>query len=291
MTVVDTTPQVVAHRGASEDVPEHTLPAYRKAIDDGADALECDVRLTRDGHLVCVHDRRVDRTSNGRGLVSTQQLDDLAQLDWSSWHSGHSGPSGHSRPPRPPRRSGWSSLDADERPSQLPDLDPERSSVLTLARLCEVVAESPRPVELAIEAKHPTRYGGLVERRVVETLRPFGWAAPRPRQVPRVRFMSFSNTAVRRMRTLAPRVPTVLLFQRVPLLLRDGALPFGVPVVGPRISILRRDPSYVQRVHDRGGEVHVWTVNRDEDVRLCRELHVDAIITDRPRRVLEILGR
>lgn len=57
---------MIAHRGSSEDVPEHTLAAYRKAIEDGADGVECDVRLTADGVLVCVHDRRVDRTSNGR---------------------------------------------------------------------------------------------------------------------------------------------------------------------------------------------------------------------------------
>lgn len=285
---------MVAHRGASEAVPEHTLPAYRQAIDDGADAVECDVRLTRDGHLVCVHDRRVDRTSNGRGPVSTSHLDDLARLDWSSWHSGDSrdaGDAGGFWRSAGSRRSGWSDLDAEDRPSQAPDLDPERFSVLTLERLCEVVAEAPRPVGLAIEAKHPTRYGGLVERRVVETLRPFGWVAPRPQQNTPVRFMSFSNTAVRRMRMLAPRVPTVLLFQRVPLLMRDGALPYGVPVVGPCISVVRRDPAYVERVHSRGGKVHVWTVNRDEDVRLCRDLNVDAIITDRPGHVLKLLGR
>ena len=62
-------PQIVAHRGSSRDEPEHTLKAYLRAIDEGADALECDVRLTADGHLVCVHDRRVNRTSNGVGRV------------------------------------------------------------------------------------------------------------------------------------------------------------------------------------------------------------------------------
>lgn len=77
--------QVIAHRGASDDAPEHTLAAYRKAIEDGADALECDVRLTADGHLVCVHDRRVNRTSNGRGAVSALELAELAALDFGSW--------------------------------------------------------------------------------------------------------------------------------------------------------------------------------------------------------------
>jgi glycerophosphoryl diester phosphodiesterase len=62
-----TRPSVVAHRGASDTSPEHTLTAYREAIEAGADGLECDVRLTADGHLVCVHDRRIERTSTGRG--------------------------------------------------------------------------------------------------------------------------------------------------------------------------------------------------------------------------------
>src|SRR3954470_888425 len=75
-------PQVVAHRGASDTEPEHTLAAYVEAIKVGSDALECDVRLTADGHLVCVHDRNVRRTSNGRGLVSTLELTDLQGLDW-----------------------------------------------------------------------------------------------------------------------------------------------------------------------------------------------------------------
>ena len=78
-------PQVVAHRGASHDPPEHTLGAYVRAIEAGADALECDVRMTADGHLVCVHDRRVDRTSNGRGRVSALELAQLEGLDWASW--------------------------------------------------------------------------------------------------------------------------------------------------------------------------------------------------------------
>ena len=75
-------PRIVAHRGSSAEIPEHTLAAYQQAIDDGADALECDVRLTADGVLVCVHDRKVNRTSNGRGVVSTLELADLAELDF-----------------------------------------------------------------------------------------------------------------------------------------------------------------------------------------------------------------
>ena len=80
-------PQVVAHRGSSADAPEHTLDAYLRALADGADALECDVRLTADGHLVCVHDRRIDRTSDGRGIVSTMTLSGLDGLDFGTWYA------------------------------------------------------------------------------------------------------------------------------------------------------------------------------------------------------------
>jgi glycerophosphoryl diester phosphodiesterase len=79
-------PFVVAHRGASAERPEHTRAAYELALSEGADGVECDVRLTRDGHLVCVHDRRVDRTSNGTGLVSEMTLAQLRDLDFGSWH-------------------------------------------------------------------------------------------------------------------------------------------------------------------------------------------------------------
>jgi glycerophosphoryl diester phosphodiesterase len=79
-------PFVVAHRGASADRPEHTLAAYELALREGADGVECDVRLTLDGHLVCVHDRRVDRTSTGTGLVSDMTLAELKQFDWGVWH-------------------------------------------------------------------------------------------------------------------------------------------------------------------------------------------------------------
>ena len=67
-------PQVVAHRGASYENAEHTLGAYVAALDAGAEGLECDVRLTADGHLVCVHDRDLRRTAGRRDAISTLEL-------------------------------------------------------------------------------------------------------------------------------------------------------------------------------------------------------------------------
>ncbi|HSF26380.1 MAG TPA: glycerophosphodiester phosphodiesterase family protein [Actinomycetes bacterium] len=258
--------QVVAHRGSSGLLAEHTLAAYRRAIIDGADALECDVRLTADGHLVCVHDRRVDRTSNGRGIVSTLELAQLSELDWASWRG-----------------------DESATMAELPDVD--RHGILTLRRLLETVADAGRPVEVAIETKHPTRYAGLVERRLVELLDRFGWAHPRVGKTTPVRVMSFSQLSLRRLRRLAPSLPTVLLMDRTPVRYWGGALPPGVRISGPSIEVLRAHPRYVERAHRMGNQVHVWTVDTPEDVIFCVDLEVDAMISNKPRLVLDVLGR
>lgn len=259
---------VIAHRGASEDAPEHTLAAYRKAIADGADALECDVRLTADGHLVCVHDRRVNRTSNGRGAVASLELAELAELDFGSWKT----PSGRSESPESTAESGagaWSG---------------EPVSVLTLERLLRLVAEADRPVGLAIETKHPTRWAGRVEERLLELLAKYELPGP-------VRVMSFSARSLQRIRAAAPHLPTVYLMQFLLPRHRTGRLPAAAQIAGPSVRILRRDPDYVARAHRAGHEVHVWTVDDPADVELCARLGVDAVITNRPRSVREQLER
>ncbi|MGD9644757.1 MAG: glycerophosphodiester phosphodiesterase [Pirellulales bacterium] len=73
------------HRGAMRQAPENTAPAIQHAIDDGLEWVEVDVRLTRDGQHVLVHDESVDRVSDGRGLVSELSLADLQELDAGNW--------------------------------------------------------------------------------------------------------------------------------------------------------------------------------------------------------------
>ena len=68
---------VAAHRGWSTVYPENTLLAFRKAIEIGVDQIETDVRITRDGELVCIHDATVDRTTNGTGKVCDKNLAEL----------------------------------------------------------------------------------------------------------------------------------------------------------------------------------------------------------------------
>ena len=255
-------PQVVAHRGASHENAEHTLGAYLAALDAGAEGLECDVRMTADGHLVCVHDRDLRRTASRRGVVSTLDLAELSELDFAAW------------------KNPWTDLD-----DEAPDRDEELDGVLTLRKLLETVADYDRRVEVAIETKHPTRYGGLVEKRLVEMLRDFGWDAPGSP----VRVMSFSFTALQRVERLAPDIRLVQLVEHLPawpmlrrVIGRDW-------VVGPGIELLREHPRFAQRVARSGHDVHVWTVNTQADLELCIRLGVKAVISDRPAYMLELL--
>jgi glycerophosphoryl diester phosphodiesterase len=258
---VNLSPLVFAHRGASGDLPEHTLDAYLRAIDEGVDGVECDVRLTRDGHLVCIHDRRLDRTSNGRGLVSRATLAQLERLDFTSWHARHLA-----------------------RPAS-----PAPGGVLTLDRLLAAVVEAGRPIRLLVETKHPSRYGAAVEAGVVALLERYGLSKSDPTAAVQVTVMSFSPLALRRVRRLAPGLPTAMLYE-IPLMTDD--LPaMGAGVIGPGISLVRARPSIVARAHERGLRVYVWTVNSREDVDLVRRLGVDGIITDRPAYVLARLDR
>lgn len=256
-------PQVIAHRGASHEQAEHTLGAYQVAIETGADGLECDVRLTADGHLVCVHDRHLRRTASNKGIVSTMNLADLDKLDFASW------------------KHPWADMD-----DEAPDMDPERGRVLTLRKLLETVADADRRIELAIETKHPTRYGGLVERRLVELLADFGWTgADSP-----ARIMSFSFTAIQRAQRLAPDLPVVMLVEKAhhwPMLRRVVGSDW---IIGPGIGELRDHPGLGKYLRLANRDIHVWTVNTAEDLALCQKLGVKAVISDRPAYMLELLG-
>ena len=74
-------PWIIAHRGASDDEPENTLRAFRRAIELGADMVELDVHLSRDGHVVVIHDDDVARTTDGTGEVPSLTLGELRRLN------------------------------------------------------------------------------------------------------------------------------------------------------------------------------------------------------------------
>jgi glycerophosphoryl diester phosphodiesterase len=236
---------VIAHRGASGLEPEHTAAAYHRALEDGADGFECDVRLTRDGVLVCLHDRSVERVSNGRGVVSRMTLSDLQKLNFG-------------------KRRGTT------------------ATVLTFEELLGIAVDAGRPLTLLVETKHPVRYGAKVEREVAALLGRFGLDDAAGRDGVTARVMSFSPAAVRTAGRAVPGVPTVALMSRLPG--GSGTKPLfgGATIAGPSLAAVKGDPGYVGRVHQRGDQVYVWTVDEPDDLAMLAALGVEAVITNRP---------
>ncbi|WP_018180472.1 glycerophosphodiester phosphodiesterase [Jongsikchunia kroppenstedtii] len=249
-------PGVVAHRGASAALPEHTLAAYELAIEQGADGLECDVRLTKDQQLVCVHDRTIDRTSTGTGVVSEMTLAQLREFDFGSWHSAE-----------------------------------VSAPVLTLAELLTLTLDQKRrPIRLFIETKHPVRQGGLVEQLLLAELHRFGVAQPPSADHSRAVVISFSTSGVWRIRRNAPMLPTVLLGDTARLFGGSAATAVGATGIGPSIATLREHPDLVDRAAAAGRETYCWTVDEADDVSLCTELGVGWIATNHPDRVYALLN-
>ncbi|MEV6363608.1 glycerophosphodiester phosphodiesterase [Nocardia asteroides] len=246
-------PFVVAHRGASATRPEHTLAAYELALEEGADGVECDVRLTRDGHLVCVHDRTVDRTADATGLVSELTLAELRDMNFGT----EDAPSG----------------------------------VLALSDLIGLVLDwRSRPTKLFIETKHPVRYGALVENKVLAELQRFGIATPASADHSRAVVMSFAATAVWRIRRAAPLLPTVLLGESSRFLGGGAATTVGATAVGPSVKTLREHPELVDKAAAAGRATYCWTVDDPDDVKLCADLGVSWVATNHPGRTKALLA-
>lgn len=249
-------PHVVAHRGASAALAEQTLAAYELAIAEGADGLECDVRLTSDLRLVCIHDRTIDRTSSGSGVVSDMSLAELSEHDFASWHG-----------------------------------DPAPASILELDTLLELVLAQDRPIKLFIETKHPVRFGAQVESQVLAALSRYGLGAPASASHSRVVVMSFSASAVWRVRRAAPMLPTVLLGDAARYLGGGAAATVGATAIGPSVAALRLNPGMVDRAAASGRSTYCWTVDEPVDVQLCRDLGVGWVATNYPGRTKQLLAR
>ncbi|KRE53282.1 glycerophosphodiester phosphodiesterase [Arthrobacter sp. Soil736] len=288
MTIEDSAPArplVYAHRGASADFAEHTRAAYLRALADGADGVECDVHLTRDQHVVLLHDANLDRTSDGTGPVAERTIDELRLLDFSSWKGVH-----------------------------IPEAYGARSEqFLTLPDLLDLLRDAGRDIGLAIELKHPSPYQLKLEDRVLEVLSREGWDPLTSRlDNIRVTFMSFSPDSVRHLRKTVPGEFICQLLDDINVAeVREelGLGPFTggavanmmkaaqlegerilndceVGMAGPGIDYVRQHARTVQRWLASGRRFRVWTVDAENDVALCQGLGIHEITTNKPAQVL-----
>lgn len=285
--------RIFAHRGASGLFPEHTRAAYMRAIEEGADGLEIDVHLTRDGEVVCFHDPTLDRTSNGSGAVAETTLEQMRQLDVSSWKT-----------PELPSRYGT-----------------REQQLMTLQDVLELLISAGRDIALAVELKHPSPFGHALEDRVLKVLLTYGWDPETSRiacgeHSVEITFMSFAPGSLLHLADMAPAEKLCALFTDIteedvdvqlahvrfsaalrPVVaavmrgtVRDSeALVWNqrVGMAGPGIDYVRDHKAEVKAWIARGTTMRVWTVDRVADAELLLELGVQEITTNYPARILQ----
>lgn len=290
----------VGHRGAMGLRPENTLESFALAYDQGADMVELDVHLSRDGVPVVIHDDTLGRTTDaarrqpggGRRLVSELTLEELQALDAGTWFvealAGAPRPGG----PTDDERRRWLGPDA------LSALSGGRVRPPGLEEALRLALERGRRVNVELKLV-PRRYAGLVAA-VVDLVRRLGAEE-------HVLLSSFDHAALVEAKRLAPELPTAALVvarladpgRYVAEVLGGDAwnpgcvgevdtLGFGAEDFASR-GVQALDRAAIDGAHARGVSVHTWTVNDAARMRALVEVGVDAIITDFPHRLAEVL--
>lgn len=248
----------MAHRGGAGLGPEHTIPIFKLALALGVNVLEMDVRQTRDGVLVCLHDPTVDRTTNGNGRVSDLRLAELKQLD-----AGYR----------------WTAPGDTTYPF--------RGQGFTVPTLKEVFETFPEQ-RMVIEIKQQSP---PLAPALCNTLRDFD-------KTDQVLVASFRADAMEEFRTACPQVataasaPEVLWFYTLQKLYlgaayQPSAQALQVPEYWGPLRLV--DPRFVQEAGNHNMAVHVWTVDETADMRRLLEWGVNGLITNHPERLLYLL--
>lgn len=250
----------VAHRGASGHAPEHTLAAYELGEQMKGDYIEVDLQMTKDGHLIAMHDETVDRTTNGTGLVKEKTLEEIKELDAGSWFN-----------------------------EKYPEYAKEEYEGLQVPTLEEVFETFGRGADYYIETKSPDVYPGM-EEKLLELLEEYKLTGVNGRSS-HVIIQSFSQESLLKMHELNPNIPLVQLKSyRTPASITDEEIEeikeYAVGV-GPNFKQI--DQAYVEKVRENGLQIHPYTINEKEDMRKALEWGVTGLFTNFPDRYNEVL--
>ena len=213
----------VGHRGARAYEPENTLRSFKKALELGVNAVELDVRMTKDGEIVVIHDAKVDRTTNGKGLVTQLTLKEIKQLK-------------------------------TEKDQKVPTLE-------------EALDFLDKKVKVLIELKET----GL-EAKVLKTVQKKGLEN-------NVVIVSFLEDALRKVRELNEKVETGLIYVK-----HKNPVKTAADLKASYLLPLYRftHTADVQKAHQNGLKVIVWTINKPEEVADYVKKGVDGITSDKP---------
>ena len=253
-------PLVIAHQGGEWLRPSNTMLAFENAQSLGVDVLEMDIHSTSDGVLVTIHDRTVDRTTDGSGAVSELNSAEIFALD-----AGHY----------------WTNDDGLTYPY--------RGQDIRIATLDEVFSRFPdMPMNIEIKQESPS-----IGQPFCDLLRQY-------KRSDLTLVASFSQLAIDEFRAACPEVATSMtasevtnFFVRHTLFAGQTYTPPASAIQVPeyQIGIQLLKPRFVAASQRRNLQLHAWTINEREDMERMLALGVDGIITDRPDILLELLGR
>ncbi|WP_174731127.1 glycerophosphodiester phosphodiesterase [Mesobacillus harenae] len=233
-------PLIVAHRGAARYFPENTFLSFNKAVEMGADFLEMDVQMSKDGHLVVIHDVTVNRTTNGKGRIFELTFEQLSKLN-----AGNKGSL-----PQPETR---------------------------LPSFSEVLDQYAGKIGLLIELKNPELYSGI-EKKMAEELKSRGLDQLNKGEIIIQSFNKNTLLNFHQELPTIPLGLLIKRFQGASNEGELNKLSKYVNYLNPKYSILTK--SLVRRAHKHGLKVIVWTIKDKTMAEKAFKLNVDGIVTD-----------
>lgn len=238
---------VIGHRGASSYAPEHTLLSYQLARELGADYIEIDLQMTKDGVLVAMHDQTVDRTTNGIGLVESHSLKELKRLDAGSWFN-----------------------------KKFPLYADPAYEFLTVPTLEEIFEHFGKDVNYYIETKSPDKYPKM-EEKLIHLLQKYDLINEK-----KVIIQSFSEKSLKIIHKAEPTIPLIQLlsYQRPAKLTKADIKKWKQYAVGIGPTYQMIDEDYIKMARKEKLLVHPYTVNSKHDLNQLIEWGITGVFTD-----------
>jgi glycerophosphoryl diester phosphodiesterase len=284
-------PLNIAHQGGEDEFPSNTMYAFKSALKAGADMLELDVGVTRDGQVVVMHDTTLDRTTSGRGTIASHTLAQVEKLDGAYWFHAADDAYRHDRASKAYTFRGVAT-GRKKAPKGF------KASDFRVPTLKAVLKAFPK-VPINIEIKGRTKAEGVEEYlQNAEVLAKLLKDSPRRDLI----VVSFKQEAVERFHALAPKIPLApgiggsadwLLGGKSP---GAGVVAFQLPITyelnGTTLSITTADN--VAHAHRDGYAWHTWLSDDGESPATWTKLIdwcVDGVMTARPVAFEKLLKR
>lgn len=244
----------IAHRGASAYAPEHTIAAYKLGQQLRGDYIEIDLQMTKDGHLVAMHDETVNRTTNGTGLVKEHTLEEIKQLNAGSFFN--------------------------EKHPSLAKKEFENANVPTLEEIIKTFGHN---ANYYIETKLPDEYPSM-EEKLLEIIKHYGIND-------KVIIQSFSEASLQKIHSLDVNIPLVQLlpYKKAAQLTELEMKKYKTYCIGLGMNYKYIDSTYVKRIKKHGLEVHPFTVDNETDMKKLILWGVDGMFTNYPDRLHSLL--